>query len=123
MKLYYHPASPNARSVLVASELAQVPLQLFEVDVVAGQHHSDEYLALNPNGLFPTLIDGDFVLWETVAILQYVAAMGTSEELFPDEPARRADICRWQCWNFGTLDPGAATLYLRKYFQALERRR
>jgi len=105
LKFFYHAASANARAVLATAELAAIPLELVALDVKSGEHRSPQYLALNPNGLFPTLVHGDFSLWETVAILQYIASIGRDNTLFPTSPARQADICRWQCWNIAHWTP------------------
>ena len=56
------------------------------------------YLALNPTGRTPTLIDGDFILWESNAIMQYLASR-SGNSLWPENPRTRADITRWQSWQ------------------------
>src|SRR5439155_10765431 len=56
------------------------------------------YLALNPTGRTPTLVDGDFVLSESNAILQYIASKAPNS-LWPNDARTRADIMRWQCWQ------------------------
>ena len=56
------------------------------------------YLALNPAGRTPTLVDGDVTLWESNAIMQYLADRA-SNTLWPNDARARADITRWQCWQ------------------------
>ena len=68
------------------------------LDAFKGENRTPQYLALNPTGRTPTLVDGDFVLWESDAILQYLASK-TPNTLWPDDPRTRADIMRWQNWQ------------------------
>jgi glutathione S-transferase len=62
-----------------------------------------EFRALNPNGLVPTLIDGDRVLWESNTIVRYLAATRGGDSLLPADPAARADVERWMDWQLATL--------------------
>ena len=62
------------------------------------------YLAKNPNALIPTIEDGDLVLWESNAILRYLAARYGGEDFWPADPARRALADRWMDWQFGYAD-------------------
>ncbi len=98
MKLYGFPASPNTWKVRALASYLKIPLEFDVVDLTKGGQRSPAYLALNPTGRTPTLVDGDFTLWESNAILQYVASK-TKNSLWPDDPRLRADIMRWQCWQ------------------------
>jgi len=62
------------------------------------------YLAKNPNALIPTIEDGDLILWESNAILRYLAARYGGEAFWPADPARRALADRWMDWQFGYAD-------------------
>ena len=68
------------------------------VDLTKGGSHTAEYLALNPTGRTPVLADGEFKLWESTAIMQYVASRKPNS-LWPDDGRVRADIMRWQSWH------------------------
>jgi glutathione S-transferase len=68
------------------------------VDLTRGQSRIAEFLALNPTGRTPVLVDGDFTLWESNAIMQYLASR-TPNALWPNEARIRADIMRWQSWQ------------------------
>lgn len=81
MKLYYFPRSPNTRKVWATAIALGIDLELELVDLLAGQQRNPAYLKLNPNGLTPTLQDGDFVLWESNAMMQYVASKKTEQPL------------------------------------------
>ncbi|WP_299183311.1 glutathione S-transferase family protein [uncultured Neptuniibacter sp.] len=76
----------------------------------------DEYLALNPNGKVPTLIDGDLVLWETQAILFYLVDKYGSGELWGDTPESRADIYRWSLFVSNQLETFALDLFIQNKF-------
>jgi glutathione S-transferase len=98
MKLYGFPPSPNTWKVRAIAAHLGLPLELEFVDLSKGEQRRPEYLALNPTGRTPTLVDGDFILWESNAILQYLADR-TPSSLWPDDARARADITRWQSWQ------------------------
>lgn len=99
MKLYFHPASPFARKALIAARLLGLELETEFVDLFAGKGQAPEFLKLNPHGKVPTLVDGDFSLWESNAIIQYLAAKQGGTPLYPDDVKVRADIARWMFWE------------------------
>lgn len=109
MKLYYHPASPNGRRAILT--LRQLGLEAEEVivDFARGDLTSPEYTKLNPNQKIPTLVDGDFVLWESNAIMQYLASKKPEAGLLPRDERGRADVLRWQCWNMNHFAPAVGT--------------
>ena len=63
------------------------------------------YLAMNPNGLVPTLRDGDLVVWESHAIVRYLAATYGADLLFPTDPRERAIVDQWTDWTATTFQP------------------
>ncbi|AYJ85558.1 glutathione S-transferase [Sphingomonas paeninsulae] len=68
---------------------------------VGGAYGMDTpYLAKNPNALIPTIEDGDFILWESNAILRYLAAGYGGETYWPTDPASRARADKWMDWQF-----------------------
>jgi glutathione S-transferase len=97
MKLYGFPPSPNTWKVRALAAHLGVPLELEFIDLSKGAQRAPAYLALNPTGRTPTLVDGDFKLWESNAIMAYIAGK-TSNSLWPNDPRTRADIARWQFW-------------------------
>ena len=70
-----------------------------------GGNDTPEYLAMNPNGLVPTLRDGDLTLWESHAIVRYLAASYGEGRLFPADPRARAIIDQWMDWVATTFQP------------------
>jgi glutathione S-transferase len=96
MKLYGFPPSPNTWKVRAVAAQLGIPLELKFVDLT--KPRNADYLALNPSGRTPTLVDGDFILWESNAIMQYLAGR-SQNTLWPEDARMRADIARWQCWQ------------------------
>src|SRR5262245_48609366 len=98
MKLYGFPPSPNTWKVRAVAAQLGIPLEFELVDLT--KPRTAAYLALNPTGRTPTLVDGDFILWESNVIMQYVASR-SANTLWPDDARTRADIARWQFWQLG----------------------
>ncbi|MFO0748450.1 MAG: glutathione S-transferase family protein [Myxococcota bacterium] len=110
LALYDAPRSNNCRKVrLVAAELG-VALDLHRLDFAKGEAQSAEYRAKNPNGKIPTLIDGDFVLWESAAILYYLAARHPEGGLVPSDPRARATLDQWMFWWTAHAEEAFASL-------------
>jgi glutathione S-transferase len=98
MKLLYVVGSPNCRKVHAVIDRLGVSVDFEYLDFFAGDLRSDDYAVVNPNAMVPTLIDGDFTLWESNAINIYLASRQPTS-LYPEEPRVRADIARWLCWE------------------------
>ncbi|CAA0099509.1 Glutathione S-transferase GstB [BD1-7 clade bacterium] len=98
MKLYTIVGSPNSRKVLAVIDHIGLDVEVEYLDLAAGDTQQPGYMALNPNAMVPTLVDGDLTLWESNAIIQYIADKAGADELYPKDLAQRADIARWQCW-------------------------
>jgi glutathione S-transferase len=103
MRLYGFPPSPNTWKVRAVAAHIGLPLELEVVDLSKGQQQTPEYLALNPTGRAPVLVDGDFILWESNAIMQYLADH-TPNRLWPNDARARADMMRWQSWQLAHWD-------------------
>jgi len=113
MRLYLHPAAPNCLKVMVVGAHLEIPLEHQVVDLFQNDQRSPEYLAINPGGLVPALRDGDFLLWESNAIMQYIASKEEPTTLWPADHRVRADVSRWQCWELAHWSPAVGT-YLRE---------
>jgi glutathione S-transferase len=96
MKLYGFPPSPNTWKVRAVAAHLGIPLEMQFVDLT--KPRAADYLALSPTGRTPTLVDGDFKLTESNAILQYIASQKPNA-LWPNDARTRADISRWLCWQ------------------------
>jgi len=119
MKLYYNPLSPNGRRARLAAAVLGSNVDEKVVDFSKGEHKSPEYLALNPNGAVPTLVDGDFVLTESRAIMQYLASKKPESGLLPRDEASRADVTRWQFWDAAHFSPALGTLAFEKIIKGM----
>lgn len=110
MKLYAIIGSPNSRKVLSVINHLRIDVEVEYLDLFQGDHKTPAYTALNPNAMVPTLVDGDLKLWESNAIIQYLADKADDQELFPKDIAKRADIVRWQCWELAHFNQAFGTL-------------
>ena len=88
MKLYTNPLSPNGRKVTTVVHHLQLQLDVEVVDLSKGAQRTPEYLAINPNGAIPALVDGDLKLWESNAIAAYLADTSGDRSFFPEGAAR-----------------------------------
>lgn len=114
LQVYLDPCTVNSRKVLAGLELVGMPYELRHVDYFTGAHKKPEFLAINPNGAVPAVVDGDFALSESNAILQYTADLVGSDKHYPKDLKQRADINRWLLWEASTWFPSCYT-YLVEY--------
>lgn len=108
MRLYYHPLSSNSRRALLTAHHLGLDPELVAVDLSGGEHKTPEYLRLNPNGRVPLLVDGEFNLWESHAIMQYLADKSPEQDIYPRDVSARADVNRWLFWSASHFAPAAA---------------
>lgn len=99
MNFYTVNGSPNCRKVHAVINYLGLNVNMIELDLLAGDLAKPEFQALNPNGMVPVLQDGELTLWESNAITQYLASLAPDSTLYPNDPAIRADIHRWQNWE------------------------
>lgn len=93
LTLYFTSGSPPARATLLLARYLQLDIELKEVNLVEGEQHSDEFVKLNPNRKVPILIDGDFVLTESRAILAYLMnSRKPGSDLYPTDTKLRAIV-------------------------------
>jgi glutathione S-transferase len=103
IRLYYYPGNSSLTPHMLLEELG-VPFELTLVDRASGAHKSPAYLKLNPNGQIPVLVDGDLVLYETVAICLHLADTHPDARLAPPQgTAERAHYYKWFVWSTNTL--------------------
>jgi glutathione S-transferase len=94
MKLYGTPPTRALRALWLINELG-LECEIISVDMSKGQHLQAEFLALNPAGKVPVLVDGDMVLTESVAMTLYLAEKCPDKGLIPDNLIDRAQMYRW----------------------------
>lgn len=110
MKLYTFPWSSNARKADMVVELLGLPVERVMVNLGKGEQRAPDYLALNPNGRVPLLVDGDFALSESNAIMMYLADSAPGNTLLPTEKHARYDVIRWLFWAANHWSPAMAGL-------------
>ena len=100
--IWGRPNSHNVKKVLWLAE--ELGLDFVRHDVGGSFGYPEDYTAKNPNRLVPTLEDGELVLWESNAILRYLAAQYGGEAFWPSAPTQRALGDKWMDWQFTLAD-------------------
>jgi len=105
MKLYGSTLSANFRKVAAIALELEIDLHVNEVNVYQGDGQSAEYLAQNPLGQIPSLVDGDLVLRESNAIALYLAEKYGNNPIYSNDFAQRAHINQWLFWESSQWQP------------------
>jgi len=104
LKLYYASPSRAIRPRWLLEEIG-TPYELLRLDLAAGEQKSPEYLAINPNGTVPTLVDGDLTLFESAAICEHLADRFPEARLAPALGTReRALYYQWMHYAMSSVD-------------------
>jgi glutathione S-transferase len=114
MKLHIAPPSPRAIKVVALKNNLGLDCEIRVLNFSTGDHTTPEFAALNPNQLMPVLEDDGFVLWESNAILQYLAAKKPERSLWPSDPQRQADVLRWMSWEGAHWAPDGCSILIRE---------
>lgn len=112
VKLWVFPASPRAFKVLFAAHQLGVDYELKFINLFKGEQNAPEYRAINPHGRMPTLEDGDYVLWESNTIVNYLAAKAGA---LPKDDKARLAIEKWQFWESSHWDPMCAIFVFERF--------
>ena len=110
MRLYTFTITPNNRKVEAFVRHFDLDVEIHHVSFKDKETQSSDYLAINPMGRVPALTDGDFKLWESNAILTYLATMFPATHALPLDPRGRADVDRWLHWQSCHLMPAMGAL-------------
>jgi glutathione S-transferase len=102
----------------VAYELG-VRLELTTVNIFRRETDAPFFRTLNPNGLVPVLIDGDFVLWESNAIITYLATTHQTPSLLSADARERADVDRWLHWQSAHLGPALSRIAFERFVKPM----
>ena len=106
--------SVNVQKVLWCLSELDLAYARIDAGMQFGKNNEAPYLAMNPNGRVPTLVDGDYVLWESNSVMRYLCTaygQGTGEgsvkgsPIYPASPKARAGVDRWLDWTLSTLQP------------------
>ena len=95
MKLYTAEMSGNAYKARLALSLLGLDYEPIEVNLSAGDNRTDAFLALNPRGQIPVLVDGDIVVWDSQAVLVYLARQYSQQSWLPTEAWPMAEVMQW----------------------------
>ncbi|NHZ63615.1 glutathione S-transferase family protein [Massilia genomosp. 1] len=98
MRLYHNHLSSNGRRVLMVAEQLGLPLDIVNVDLGSDSERA-RLREINANGKVPLLEDGDFLLSESCAIMQYLCDLAPGQQLYPQDARVRADVNRWLFWG------------------------
>ncbi|OQW46819.1 MAG: hypothetical protein A4S09_02620 [Proteobacteria bacterium SG_bin7] len=120
IKLYGSTRSSAGRCHVMLEECG-LKYEALKLDMANKQNKSREYLTLNPNGKVPTLIDGDFVIWESIAINRYLAEK-YKPELLGSTIEERALIEQWSVWSLVEFQPDLVTMLIQMVFVPEARR-
>jgi glutathione S-transferase len=108
--LYTTPLSANGRKPLALCHALGLEPEIRLVNVYAGEGRAPEFLAVNPLGKIPALVDGDFTLVESNAMLMYIAEQYGRSRFWSAEPRARAEILRWLFWEASAWQPALSTV-------------
>jgi len=111
LKILGRKTSSNVQKVLWCCEEIGLPFEREDVGGEFGKNKTPEYLAINPNGLVPTIDDDGFILWESNACVRYLAAKYGKGQLWPADPQLAASAGRWMDWQLSTLNAPVGTLF------------
>jgi len=104
--------SVNVQKVLWCAEELDLAYERVDAGMQFGVNTGADYLAMNPNGKVPLLADGDYVLWESNAIIRYLALQyGAGSTLYPADPKTRGGVERWLDWTLSTLQPAERPVF------------
>ena len=118
MQLYGPVFSNNVfRPLLVARHLG-LPVEVKAVDLTQGEHKGEAFRAINPHGRIPVLVDGDYRLWESSAIMIYLAEQ-QPDPLYPDDKRARATIASWMFWNRSHLFRAVGTVQFERMVKGM----
>jgi len=111
LKLWGRINSINVQKVLWALDELKVAHERTDAGMQFGVVNEPFYRKMNPNGRVPTIDDDGFVLWESNAIVRYLAAKHGAGSLWPSDPGQRADADRWMDWTATTLAPAITPVF------------
>ncbi|MDG1462258.1 MAG: glutathione S-transferase family protein [Gammaproteobacteria bacterium] len=105
MLLHTFAITPNNRKVVAFIKHFDLPVEIHQVNFAKKETQSPEFVAMNPMSKVPLLVDGDFSLWESNAILSYLARSFPYTKTLPTDTQGRANVDRWLHWQSCHLMP------------------
>ena len=112
IKVLGRKTSSNVQNVLLALTETGTPFEREDVGGDCGGNDTPEYLAMNPNGLVPVVIDGDHVQYESCSCIRYIGAKYGNDQFYPADPAKRGDADKWMDWHLSTVSAAIRPVFL-----------
>ena len=119
MRLHVFPPSPRAIKVIALAHHLGLDCERHVVDLFKGDQMKPEFAALNPNKRMPVLEDDGFVLWESNAILHYLASKKPESGLWPSDAKGQADVLRWLSWEAAHWTPACSPMAFERVVKKL----
>ncbi len=113
LKIWGRLTSVNVQKVVWCADELGLDFERIEAGGLYGVVNSPEYRAMNPNGLIPVIDDSGFVLWESNAIVRYLATKYGADSLWPGDAQVRADADRWMDWQAVSLNPAIGPAFIQ----------
>ena len=116
IKLYDHPLSGNSYKSRLALSNLGVEYERINIDIFKGEHNDPKFAALNPNKKIPVLVDEDFVMWESNALLFYIGKKYSPNDIYPEDPRTHGLVAQWLFFGKTSIDPNLAMArYLTRF--------
>lgn len=113
LKIWGRLSSVNVQKVVWAAQELRVPFDRVDVGGQFGGTDTPEYVRMNPNRMIPVIDDGGFILWESNAIVRYLASRHGAGDLWPGDLRTRADADRWMDWQTTEFGPAMRDAFLQ----------
>jgi len=112
LRIWGRANSSNVQKVLWCCDELGIGFERIDAGGPFGRTSEPDYLAMNPNGLVPTIEDGDLIVWESNTILRYLATTRGGARLYPTNPGARTHVERWMDWQLASVtSPMSALLF------------
>ena len=111
LKILGRNNSSNVQKVIWACEEMGLAYEREEIGGPFGGNKEPEYLAMNPNGVVPTIVDDGFVLWESNVIVRYLSDKHRPNVLLPENPSERAIAEQWMDWQQTAVGPAMVPVF------------
>jgi len=122
IKIYGSPRTSAGRVYWMLEELG-LPYERMPLNMSQREHKSPEFLKINPNGKVPCLVDGDYIIWESMAITQYLAAKYKSDSpLLPKTAEEIGHLAQWSYWSILEMQKHAVEWLIQVMFVPTEKK-
>jgi glutathione S-transferase len=122
LRIWGRLSSINVQKVVWTARELNLQFERIDAGGAFGGNRTPEYLRMNPNGKIPVIDDDGFVLWESNAIVRYLAAKHRAQTLWPADLRQRADADRWMDWQATEVTPAMRNAFMQLIRTAPEQR-